>query len=144
MRSRNKNILELPKVQQLRLASQSPDIPEIRSFGASSKNEKVKVGRAFLILDGGSLLLDGLYWKRIVFRNTHIVYRGGPVEMQDVYFLNCTFEVRRDAPGQQFARTLLATNPAITKRIGYGTPQQRTIRWDEKVDPRSRMALSYQ
>lgn len=113
-----KNILSVPKPSELRIPSESPNIPEMRALDAPSENQNVKVGPAFLVIDGGSLLLDGVYWRRIVFRNTHIVYRGGPVQMQDVYFLNCSFEVRRDASGQQFAITLLATDPAVSKRIG--------------------------
>lgn len=46
-----------------------------------------------LALKNCSQLLDGLYWKDMLFVDSHIKYSGGPVILENVIFLNCTFEV---------------------------------------------------
>jgi hypothetical protein len=37
--------------------------------------------------------LDGVFWKDIVFENVHVEYDGGPIAMQNVRFINCTFSM---------------------------------------------------
>ena len=57
-------------------------------------------GFAFLALDGHDrteFTLDGFRIRHVIFRNARIVYDGGPVNLQDVYFVNCTFEIKQRA-----------------------------------------------
>ena len=42
-------------------------------------------------LDGGNQVLDGGMWVDIRFRNAKIIYRGGPMILRDVTFVDCTF-----------------------------------------------------
>jgi hypothetical protein len=37
--------------------------------------------------------LDGVRWHDVTFVNSHVIYRGGFTELQNVRFVNCTFEV---------------------------------------------------
>jgi len=49
-------------------------------------------------------LLDGIYWDRVVFIRTHIVFGGGSVYLRNVHFVDCTFEVSNDSSGNEFLR----------------------------------------
>jgi hypothetical protein len=37
--------------------------------------------------------LDGVQWHNVTFVDSHVIYRGGFTELQNVRFVNCTFEV---------------------------------------------------
>jgi hypothetical protein len=39
-------------------------------------------------------VLDGIHWHDIVFIGAHIIYYGGDLDLQNVRFVNCTFEIR--------------------------------------------------
>ncbi len=79
------------------------------------KNLSKPNGPAVLFLDGGTVVLDGMYFKRVIIRNAKVVYRGGPVHMEDVYFVNCTFTWE---PTQKntllFARSVFSPDSATT------------------------------
>src|ERR1700676_2418300 len=44
-------------------------------------------------------ILDGFTWRNVVFINSHISYKGGPVILDNVTFLNCTFQTERNDEG---------------------------------------------
>ena len=98
---------------QSALGSTAPEIPEVHALDAPDMNSSVKVGPAFIVINGGSILLDGIYAKRIVFRDVHIVYRGGPALLQNVQFLDCTFDVSPVTQGQDFAKGILTSSPSM-------------------------------
>lgn len=58
----------------------------------TDKNQQEAIGNAFIFMDGNWATLDGMGLKHVIFRNVHIVYQGGSLELDDVYFLNCTFD----------------------------------------------------
>src|SRR5271166_3666211 len=41
---------------------------------------------------GNELLLDGLYIRNAIIKDTRIAYHGGDVRLENVYFVNCTFD----------------------------------------------------
>ena len=86
----------------------------------SRLNAGEKVGFEFLLLGDFSdgLVLDGFRLKNIIIKDSKIIYEGGPVEMENVYFVNCTFEVSRRPNGQSFASTVLASAPATIFHAG--------------------------
>jgi hypothetical protein len=43
--------------------------------------------------------LDGYYWKNVAFVNPRIKSHGGPLHLENVAFVNCTFEVEGDSSG---------------------------------------------
>ncbi len=52
-----------------------------------------------LTLIGPRQILDGIEWKNVTFVNVHIVYAGGPLMLENVRFVNCTFEVPHNQQG---------------------------------------------
>jgi hypothetical protein len=90
--------------------SQSPDVPEIRALSAPNPNANLTVGPTFLVLDAPTVVLDGLYAKKMIFENSHIIYRGGPASLINVYFLNCTFEIMKGSTGQELVTAILSPN----------------------------------
>jgi hypothetical protein len=83
-----------------------------------NENVKSRYGNEFIFVDEGDVVLDGWQMKNVVFRNAHIVYKGGPTVMENVFFLNCTFEIVPQAGGRALASTLLVQNPVTSFRIG--------------------------
>jgi hypothetical protein len=68
----------------------------------------------FVLIKNAQVLLDGNFMKNVVIQDSRIVYRGGPMELENVYFVNCTFDVIDDTRGQQFAKAMFCPNPATT------------------------------
>ena len=51
---------------------------------------------------GASQTLDGIHWKDVIFVGAHIKYEGGDLDLQNVRFVNCTFDVIPSPKAQQF------------------------------------------
>jgi hypothetical protein len=47
-------------------------------------------------------VLDGVHLTNVIFIDLRIVYRGGPVFLKNVVFVNCTFNVEQSEKGSQF------------------------------------------
>jgi hypothetical protein len=77
-------------------------------------NKDLSIGTAFIFAKGGNVQLDGLRMRHLVFIGVHVVYRGGPVEMTDVYFVDCTFEMPSAPNSHNFAVAILTPGPSIT------------------------------
>lgn len=86
----------------------------------SRLNIDEKNGFEFLLMAEPSygIKLDGTRLKNIIFKDTKIIYEGGRVEMENVYFVNCTFEVSKRPNGKNFASSVLASTPATTFQAG--------------------------
>lgn len=100
----------IPTVEQMSTvgASQAPDAAQLRNISGSDLNSASGIGPSLIVLKAPTVILDNLYAKKVVFENAHIIYRGGPVTLDDVYFLNCTFEIENHAKGQEMAKKILA------------------------------------
>ena len=46
-----------------------------------------------MLVKGLNANLDGFYLKNVVFQNTALTYRGGPLILENVYFVDCEFRV---------------------------------------------------
>jgi hypothetical protein len=57
-----------------------------------------------LILHGPSQTLDNIEWQNVTFLDMHIKYLGGKLSLQNVRFVNCTFEFPHNNLGLEFAR----------------------------------------
>jgi len=86
----------------------------------SRLNLDKKSGFEFLLVAevSAGFKLDGYRLKNIIFKDIKIIYEGGRVKMENVYFVNCTFEVSRRPNGQNFASSVLASAPATTFQVG--------------------------
>lgn len=67
-----------------------------------SNQERIAAEVDHNILVGCPLALDGVYWHDNLFVDSVITYRGGPVRIKDVQFLNCTFKIERTRRAIQF------------------------------------------
>jgi len=81
-------------------------------FGMKTNINK-KEGDARLVIIGGAVPLDGYEMRHITFRDAKITYSGGQTTMEDVLFINCTFDVIQQKSGQNFARSLLSSASSL-------------------------------
>jgi hypothetical protein len=75
-----------------------------------SNNISVSGGVFIGEVPDASQTLDGIHWYNNVFVNMKIRYDGGEVELRDVRFINCTFEVAQNPRGLQMAYGIAATS----------------------------------
>lgn len=68
-------------------------------------------GDAFLLMENGGAKIDGQDIKNVVFRNMVVEYLGGPLRMQNVYFVNCTFDFIQTPNSRDLGTALLAASP---------------------------------
>jgi hypothetical protein len=76
----------------------------------STDNATKPTGPSLMVVDGeyqNKFRLDGYWLKHVVIRNATLQYRGGPVILEDVYFVNCKFEIARTLPSQLLAESVL-------------------------------------
>ncbi len=82
--------------------------PKLR--GALSENVYFRNG----VIKGGAQTLDGIHWSDAVFIGTHIRYNGGEVALQNVRFVNCTFDVPPDDRGTELIDYATLVSPNLT------------------------------
>lgn len=65
----------------------------------------------FYIFDGmaGTITLDDQRMKNVIVRNSVIEYNGGPVILENVYFVHCIFRMRYTPNGSHLGNELLAS-----------------------------------
>jgi hypothetical protein len=83
-----------------------------------NQNENLPVGDAYIIANGGALALDKTYFRNVILQNVHVYYYGGQVKMANVYFLNCTFEMKPGQNSQKLALAALTGGPSTTFSAG--------------------------
>jgi hypothetical protein len=93
------------------LAAQVMKIGEDKDAGKA-------LGVAYLFGYGGGVVLDGMQLRNVVFRDVRIVYGGGPLKMTNVFFLNCTFEMKPDVNTLKLASAALTPGPATSFSAG--------------------------
>lgn len=96
-----------------------PPIPEdeaakLHRLDKPDPNASVPMGPSFILLEDGTYLLDSLYVRRVIFRNSTILYKGGPVVLDNVTFVNCTFQIAQQPNGVNFATVFLEPAPSMT------------------------------
>lgn len=74
------------------------------------------IGDAFLVGVGGTLYLDDTQARKAILRGTTIFYEGGPVELDDVYFVDCKFVINQSPNGLALAQALLKASPSVSFR----------------------------
>jgi hypothetical protein len=99
--------------------------PKVKSFGIVPHDQAARLnqngvdentgrGNQFLILVSGWLTLDGMALRHIILQDVDVVYHGGPLEMADVYFLNCRFHIDQSRKSQELALAILDADPALS------------------------------
>lgn len=104
-------------------------LPRLSFVGIAPKNQAAKlnligrdlnanldIGNALLVLTGGSMRLDNMQLKNVVVQNTDVIYEGGPIILENVHFLNCNFEIKRDPNSEELTAYLLEPGPITFSR----------------------------
>jgi hypothetical protein len=89
-------------------ASKTNDAADLGTVSTHGVNRNLAAGPSLLIAETPALVLDNLYAKRVLFVNSRVIYRGGPIDLENVYFLNCTFEIENQPKGQELAKQILS------------------------------------
>jgi hypothetical protein len=68
-------------------------------------------GIGIFVIDGGADIvgLDDMYMKNVIVRNSTVEYDGGPVRLENVYFVNCSFHFQRTPIAVDLGKTMLAS-----------------------------------
>jgi hypothetical protein len=71
--------------------------------------QSVSSNFGLFVVEGGVdfLVLDGMYMKNVIVRNAKIIYEGGPVKLENVYFVNCTFTLAKSQPVRELSNVIL-------------------------------------
>jgi hypothetical protein len=83
-------------------------------IGHEDRNKGMTSGPEWIIAEGGAVGLDGMYLRNVVFHNVHIQYFGAPLTMKNVYFIDCTFDMKIEPKARQLAVALLAPTPSTS------------------------------
>ena len=73
-------------------------------------NKDATAGPAWLLAKGGEVLLDGQHLQGVVFEGTVIHYKGGPLILKDVIFINCRFVFPNNVPARRLGQQLLTSS----------------------------------
>src|SRR2546430_386478 len=95
--------IEISKVDD-RIASVDKHIGQMGRNGPFQylKDSLISGPNAIAMGTEKGFVLDGFYLDNVVFQNANIIYHGGPVILQSVRFVNCTFDVRRSSQSEKF------------------------------------------
>lgn len=74
-------------------------------------------GPEFFVVSGRGveLILDGFRLKNVVIHDMQVSYDGGPLTMENVYFVNCTFVINKKPLVERFAQNVIASVPTSFK-----------------------------
>ena len=70
-----------------------------RAFVGTDEESQVVVMNA--AIEGAFQKLDSIVWLNIKFKNSKIIYNGGPLYLGDVTFENCQFQFGNDPESQR-------------------------------------------
>jgi hypothetical protein len=84
-----------------------------RAFIGTDNESQVVVTNA--IIEGATQKLDSIAWLNVKFKDSPIIYSGGPLYLGDVTFENCQFQFGNDAESQKaLAQIRAAGNQPVT------------------------------
>jgi hypothetical protein len=68
-------------------------------------------GKQVILVQGGTIGLDTMRMKHVVLRDCSVFYSGGPVQLEDVVFVRCTFVLVNTANARNFSLAVLSESP---------------------------------
>lgn len=70
-------------------------------------------GIAFFVIDGGydALVLDDMYMKNVIVRNSEVAYSGAAIRLENVFFVNCKFQFERTPNAIALGNLMLDSAP---------------------------------
>lgn len=93
--------------------SRPPNVAEVHAIGAPDENANLGLRPTFFLITEARLKLDGTVMKNVIIKDSQVDYYGGPIVLENVYFVNCTFAVMREPHGVELAKGIFAANPAV-------------------------------
>ncbi len=72
-------------------------------------------GKQVILIEGGAISIDNMFFKHVVIRNSEIFYSGTPINIEDVVFVNCTFVMINSSQTREFAIAVLSNGPTDFK-----------------------------
>ncbi len=74
-----------------------------------SRPQQQGSGIGMFVIEGDAdfIVLDGMYMKNVILRNARVIYEGGPVRLESVYFVNCTFVLKQAQPTRRLGGEIL-------------------------------------
>jgi hypothetical protein len=93
-------------------SAQAAYIKEFPGLQRVKHGEGGQLGPALIVIESQivPITLDGVRFKNVIVQNSRISYQGGPVELDNVYFVNCTFDIPRTEPSFELADRILAAS----------------------------------
>jgi hypothetical protein len=91
--------------------------------GAASEQDSARVGLLsqpteslgshFVLIEGkaDSIVLDGVFLKNVVIKDADVIYDGGPTQLENVYFVNCTLHFHLRPKSIALSHQILAYTP---------------------------------
>lgn len=104
-----------PQVQAS-LATLPRESSAAADYIGQDQNKGQPVGPAMLFLRGGDITLDNMRLKNVALINVNIHYSGGPLSLENVYFLDCAFELAAEAHARQLAEDIFSY-PSISLSV---------------------------
>ncbi len=80
----------------------------------SNQNADKPFGDQLLVVTGGEIILDNMDLKNVVLKNVVVHYSGGPLKIDNVYFVNCRFEMQQVRNSESLAQAILTEIPVIS------------------------------
>ena len=106
-------------VKSLTVFSWTTNPDEMTTFEVrgESRNKGVTQGPSLVSFngEGGSIDIDMHRIKNVIFRNLHVVYRGDGLELNQVYFVDCTFDLSEAPQSRELAKAILESFPVDFK-----------------------------
>jgi len=78
------------------------------------------MGDALVIVENNSVYLDGIRAKNVIFQNCRVRYDGGQLQLDNVLFVNCSFEFVRRTEGLRLAQAILSASSTTTSFVTAG------------------------
>jgi hypothetical protein len=95
------------------------DVPGDRAARLEKIGSTVNEGRQFgprvIVIElregpfrDATLQLDRFWFKNVIIQNTKVAFHGGPVSLENAYFIDCQFQMENLPPNRALAEELLA------------------------------------
>ncbi len=82
----------------------------VEPLQVASTDRKSQQGPKYYVIEGKGVefVLDGYRMRNVIFKNATVSYDGGPVAIQNVYLVNCTFKFKPVPAWKRFSEVLFA------------------------------------
>ena len=80
-------------------------------------NAGYEFGDQWVLVANGSVSIDGMRMKNVILANVEVYYDGGPLVLDNVYFVNCTFHMVVHPRSQSLAIAFLGSATSVTTNL---------------------------